>query len=95
MRNIHDWMHQPPAVVGPPDSRACVLRGLQPCALERHAVGIDYARAEPIVSREPPEQCPKCGGSRFEQDPDVLDTWFSSGLWPFSHAGLARADRPS
>jgi valyl-tRNA synthetase len=38
-----------------------------------------------LVTREDPEQCP-CGG-RLEQDPDVLDTWFSSGLWPFSTLG--------
>ena len=31
--------------------------------------------------------CPKCGSSRLHQDPDVLDTWFSSGLWPFSTLG--------
>ncbi|HVB99302.1 MAG TPA: valine--tRNA ligase, partial [Candidatus Dormibacteraeota bacterium] len=35
----------------------------------------------------PPEQCGQCGGSRLTQDPDVLDTWFSSGLWPFSTLG--------
>jgi len=40
---------------------------------------------EVIVSREDPTACP-CGG-RLEQDPDVLDTWFSSGLWPFSTLG--------
>ncbi len=34
-----------------------------------------------------PEQCPTCGGREFHQDPDVLDTWFSSGLWPFSTLG--------
>ncbi|MBC7246940.1 MAG: valine--tRNA ligase [Actinobacteria bacterium] len=38
-----------------------------------------------IVSREDPDRCP-CGGE-LEQDPDVLDTWFSSGLWPFSTLG--------
>jgi len=38
-----------------------------------------------IVSREDPVSCP-CGGE-LEQDPDVLDTWFSSGLWPFSTLG--------
>jgi len=38
------------------------------------------------VAREAPEACPKCGG-RVEQDADVLDTWFSSGLWPFSTLG--------
>jgi valyl-tRNA synthetase len=38
-----------------------------------------------IVAREDPDRCP-CGGE-LEQDPDVLDTWFSSGLWPFSTLG--------
>lgn len=40
-----------------------------------------------IVRREDPTKCPKCGSSKLEQDPDVLDTWFSSGLWPFSTLG--------
>ena len=34
-----------------------------------------------------PKSCPKCGASKLEQDKDVLDTWFSSGLWPFSTLG--------
>lgn len=34
-----------------------------------------------------PTSCPKCGHSDYQQDPDVLDTWFSSGLWPFSVFG--------
>ena len=42
---------------------------------------------EIVVSRETPERCTKCGSARLEQDPDVLDTWFSSGLWPFSTMG--------
>ncbi len=42
---------------------------------------------EVIVAREAPERCPRCGSSSLEQDPDVLDTWFSSGLWPFSTLG--------
>lgn len=42
-----------------------------------------------IVSREDPSKCPKCGASadKLNQDPDVLDTWFSSWLWPFSTLG--------
>ena len=40
-----------------------------------------------IVSKTRPEKCPKCGGTDIEQDPDVLDTWFSSWLWPFSTFG--------
>jgi valyl-tRNA synthetase len=39
-----------------------------------------------IVQREAPESCPDCDG-KLRQDPDVLDTWFSSGLWPFSTLG--------
>jgi valyl-tRNA synthetase len=35
----------------------------------------------------PPTKCPKCGSSKLTQDKDVLDTWFSSGLWPFSTLG--------
>lgn len=42
---------------------------------------------EVIVSREDPEKCPKCGGTHLSQDPDTLDTWFSSALWPFSTLG--------
>ncbi len=39
------------------------------------------------VSRENPTACQHCGSSKILQDPDVLDTWFSSGLWPFSTLG--------
>jgi valyl-tRNA synthetase len=43
--------------------------------------------SEIAVSREDPTRCHRCGSSRLKQDPDVLDTWFSSGLWPFSTLG--------
>ena len=39
-----------------------------------------------------PSQCPKCNRTNFTQDPDVLDTWFSSGLWPFSTLGWGNGD---
>jgi valyl-tRNA synthetase len=39
------------------------------------------------VAREDPKQCAHCGSERIHQDPDVLDTWFSSWLWPFSTLG--------
>lgn len=42
---------------------------------------------EMVVARQMPETCPKCGCKHFKQDEDVLDTWFSSGLWPFSTLG--------
>jgi len=39
------------------------------------------------VAREAPAKCGTCGSTKLQQDPDVLDTWFSSGLWPFSTLG--------
>ncbi len=42
---------------------------------------------EITVAREDPDSCKHCGSAQIEQDPDVLDTWFSSGLWPFSTLG--------
>ncbi len=42
---------------------------------------------EVIVSREDPVVCTKCGSRKITRDPDVLDTWFSSALWPFSTMG--------
>lgn len=41
---------------------------------------------------EKPQKCPKCGGKDFSQDPDVLDTWFSSGLWPISTLGWGNGE---
>ena len=54
-----------------------------------HRIPVWYCQdcGEVIVARETPERCPKCGSASLEQDPDVLDTWFSSGLWPFSTLG--------
>ena len=42
---------------------------------------------ETVVAKEAPSVCPKCGCTHFTQDPDTLDTWFSSALWPFSTLG--------
>ena len=42
---------------------------------------------EVVVADKMPEVCPKCGCKHFKQDEDVLDTWFSSALWPFSTLG--------
>ena len=42
---------------------------------------------ETVVAKAAPGVCPKCGGTHFTQDPDTLDTWFSSALWPFSTLG--------
>lgn len=54
-----------------------------------HRIPVWYCQDchEVIVAREDPSECPKCGSHNLQQDPDVLDTWFSSGLWPFSVFG--------
>jgi valyl-tRNA synthetase len=54
-----------------------------------HRIPVWYCQdcGEIICDVEPPAVCGKCSGSKLEQDPDVLDTWFSSGLWPFSTLG--------
>ena len=75
MENIRDW---------------CISRQLW----WGHRIPVWYCKAEgcgeTIVAREDPTACPKCGGAELEQDPDVLDTWFSSWLWPFSTMGWPR-----
>jgi valyl-tRNA synthetase len=96
MNNIHDWCisrqlwwgHQIPAYY----CTSCSPRVGDDTDLPLDAAtvkvgGVDFGRADPIVARQQPTHCPKCGGTRFTQDPDVLDTWFSSALWPFSTLG--------
>jgi valyl-tRNA synthetase len=72
MRNIQDW---------------CISRQLW----WGHRIPAWWCQrcpdAPPIVAESPPSVCPHCGGKDLLQDEDVLDTWFSSGLWPFSTLG--------
>jgi len=72
LENIRDW---------------CISRQLW----WGHRIPVWYCQAEgcgeTIVAREDPTACTKCGSAELEQDPDVLDTWFSSWLWPFSTLG--------
>ncbi|HEU4556270.1 MAG TPA: valine--tRNA ligase [Longimicrobium sp.] len=71
LENIRDW---------------CISRQLW----WGHRIPVWYCQSadcrETVVSREDISECPKCGGA-VRQDPDVLDTWFSSWLWPFSTLG--------
>jgi valyl-tRNA synthetase len=88
MDNIKDWCvsrqiwwgHQIPAWY----CRSCDGENI----VEGH--GGEYSltkEAQPIVSRAAPKTCPRCGADDLVRDPDVLDTWFSSSLWPFSTLG--------
>lgn len=54
-----------------------------------HRIPVWYCEdcGEVICQKTTPQSCPNCQGSSLFQDPDVLDTWFSSGLWPFSTLG--------
>lgn len=54
-----------------------------------HRIPVWYCTAcnEMIVSVDDPDGCPECGGKGLRQESDVLDTWFSSGLWPFTTLG--------
>jgi valyl-tRNA synthetase len=72
LENIRDW---------------CISRQLW----WGHRIPVWYCRADGcgnvMAARTDPAACTKCGSSELEQDPDVLDTWFSSWLWPFSTLG--------
>ncbi|ACO84415.1 valine--tRNA ligase [Clostridium botulinum] len=54
-----------------------------------HRIPVWYCKdcGEVIVVTEEPKKCPKCNSEKLQQDNDVLDTWFSSALWPFSTLG--------
>ncbi|HET7439552.1 MAG TPA: valine--tRNA ligase [Nitrospira sp.] len=88
MRDIKDWCisrqiwwgHQIPAWYCEP----CNGGFLRSKHGDRPLIGLDV---NPIVTKSRPEKCPQCGSINLVQDPDVLDTWFSSGLWPFSTLG--------
>ncbi|MGD8791194.1 MAG: valine--tRNA ligase [Anaerolineae bacterium] len=70
------------------------MENIRPWCISRqlwwgHRIPVWYCDdcGELISEMEDPEACPKCGSGGLRQDPDVLDTWFSSGLWPFSTLG--------
>jgi valyl-tRNA synthetase len=69
------------------------MRNIRPWCISRqlwwgHRIPAWYCDCgEMIVARETPAHCPKCKKTELRQEEDVLDTWFSSGLWPFSTLG--------
>ncbi|MBI2638623.1 class I tRNA ligase family protein [Candidatus Peregrinibacteria bacterium] len=81
MENLHDWCisrqiwfgHQIPVWY-------CVGN-------EKEGGACKLECKKPFVQVEAPKKCPHCGSKNLQQDPDTLDTWFSSGLWTFSTLG--------
>ncbi|HSJ56375.1 MAG TPA: valine--tRNA ligase [Anaerolineae bacterium] len=70
------------------------MENIRPWCISRqlwwgHRIPVWYCDecGEVITGMEDPQRCPKCKRGELGQDPDVLDTWFSSGLWPFSTLG--------
>ncbi|MFQ5911718.1 MAG: valine--tRNA ligase [Nitrospinota bacterium] len=101
MRNIRDWCisrqiwwgHQIPAwyCLKCNEGQYIAAGGEQGEAVSPAKGGqVEYVflpDAVPIVSRREPGSCPECGGTDLVREKDVLDTWFSSALWPFSTLG--------
>src|SRR5438128_4481817 len=53
-----------------------------------HRIPVYYCENDHVIgSVDPPHECTECGSDKFRQDADVLDTWFSSALWPFATLG--------
>jgi len=79
------WGHQIPAwYCRPCNTEIFIVKG---SSGRQHEHLYISPNATPIVAREKPEQCAQCASTDLVRDPDVLDTWFSSALWPFSTLG--------
>ena len=69
------------------------MRNIRPWCISRqlwwgHRIPVWYCKCgEMTAAVVDPDKCPKCGSAEIRQEEDVLDTWFSSGLWPFSTLG--------
>ncbi|HSL03286.1 MAG TPA: valine--tRNA ligase [Nitrospiraceae bacterium] len=99
MRDIKDWCvsrqiwwgHQIPAWYCRHCNKDLIIENTaEPASAIRSPRLTILQGATPIVGKTAPSTCPGCGGQQFMQEPDVLDTWFSSALWPFSTLGWPR-----
>jgi len=89
MENIRDWCisrqiwwgHRIPVYY----CGECTLK--ESAKTQKQKTGVKKKEEGIIISKVKPEKCPTCGSSDIKQDEDVLDTWFSSWLWPFSTLG--------
>jgi len=96
MRDIKDWCisrqiwwgHQIPAWYCRNCNNGMIVEGAVATASATLSPRLTILQgAIPIVGKTAPSTCQTCGGLEFIRDPDVLDTWFSSALWPFSTLG--------
>lgn len=94
MENIRDWCisrqlwwgHQMPVWY-------CGSKNLSPLQKQMNKIPETKGCGKIIVSVKPPKKCSKCGNTSLIRDPDTLDTWFSSGQWPFNTLGWLKKTR--
>jgi len=94
MENIRDWCisrqlwwgHQMPVWY-------CGSENLSPLQKQVNKILETKGCGAIVVSIRPPNKCPKCGNTNLIRDPDTLDTWFSSGQWPFNTLGWLKKTR--
>jgi valyl-tRNA synthetase len=96
MENLHDWCisrqlwwgHRIPVYYCGTKGLSELQRQMNPDLVKNSKEGC----GELIVANEKPSKCPHCGSSTIIQDPDTLDTWFSSGQWAFTALGYPESE---